>query len=93
MNIEELKKEIFAKILEIAELEDDEEAVNFPYDAPLFDGRDDPNKPCLNLDSLVTLELVVDIMENYNVKIEDDDVRKLNTVNSIAEYVMKRIEE
>lgn len=93
MNIEELKKEIFAKILEIAELEDDEKAADFPYDAPLFDGRDKPDKPCLYLDSLVTLELVVAIMENYNVKIEDNDVRKLNTVNSIAEYVMRKSEE
>ncbi len=91
--MEEMKKEILKKILEIAELEDDPEAQNFPYDAPLFQGSETPDKPCLNLDSIVTLELAVEITENYGVKIYDQDIRKLVTVNDIAGYISGKQEK
>ena len=78
------------KILEIAELEDDPKAQDFPYDAPLFSKNSIPDKPCLNLDSIVTLELAVAVMENYGVKIEDEDIQSLNTVDEIAEYITRK---
>lgn len=90
MNQETLKKEIMDKILEIAELEDDPKAENFPYDAPLFNQREISDKPCLELDSIVTLELAVAVMEIYGIKIKDEDIRTLNTVNDIADYITRK---
>lgn len=84
----EIKTKILEKILEIAELEDDEDAKNFPFDAPLIEGMEVEGKPCLGIDSMVTLELAVDIMEEFNVKIQDDDIKKLTTIDSIAEYII-----
>lgn len=82
-----IKEKILNKILEIAELEDDFEAQNFPYDAPLFEGREVADKPCLNLDSIMTLELAVVVMEEFGIKIDDKDIRTLNTVDDIANYI------
>ena len=86
----EFKTKIFEKILEIAELEDDADAQSFPFDAPLFEGREEEGKPCLDLDSIVTLELAVAVMEEFGVKIEDQDLRTLNTVDDIAAYIARK---
>lgn len=89
----EIKTRILERIIEIAELEDDENAKNFPFDAPLLEGTEIEGKPCLGIDSIVTLELAVDIMEEFGVKIEDSDIKKLTTIDSIAEYVIKKQSE
>lgn len=95
MNISEfeLKKHILERILVIAELEEEEEYKNFPFDAPLLDGSEVEGKPCMGIGSIEILELSVDIMEEYGVKVKDGDIKKLNSIDNIAEYILSNKDE
>lgn len=41
----------------------------------------------LNADSLDIAELVIDLEENFNIKISDEDAQKLETVGKAIEYL------
>ena len=45
----------------------------------------------LGLDSMDTIELVFQLEENFNIQISDDDIMGLNTVDSVVQYIEKRV--
>ena len=38
-----------------------------------------------------TIELVFQLEENFNIQISDDDIMGLNTVDSVVQYIEKRV--
>lgn len=58
---------------------------DFTYDYPLFDQFD--GRAHLALSSLNALELVVLIYETWGIDVPMEDIRKLISVNAIAEYL------
>ena len=58
---------------------------DFTYDYPLFDQFD--GREHLALSSINALELVVLIYENWGIDVPMEDIRKLVSVNAIAEYL------
>jgi len=55
----------------------------------------DPQKDLSSqgIDSLDTLSLLLLIQEKYDIKIPDEDIPKLTTLNDIVEYVNKKLQE
>ena len=90
-NTEKLEDMISAKIKEIMKMSDEEWA-GFTYDTPLFD-KDSQQGFCMGLDSLGTLELAVALYEKWGVDVPMEDMADFNTVNSIADYVRKHLEQ
>lgn len=58
---------------------------DFTYDYPLFDQFD--GRPHLALSSINALELVVIIYETWHIDVPIEDIRKLVSVNAIADYL------
>lgn len=75
-----IQSRICETINALAELPED-----FTYDYPLFDQFD--GRPHLALSSLNALELVVLIYETWGIDVPMEDIRKLVSVNVIAEYL------
>jgi acyl carrier protein len=44
----------------------------------------------LGIDSLDTFNVLLEIEEIYNIDVPEEDVEKLNTVNSIVNYINKK---
>lgn len=59
---------------------------DFTYDTLLFDHFD--GRPHLSLSSIQALELVVLIYETWDIDVPMEDVKKLSSVNAIAEYII-----
>ena len=81
--MEELKTTLKKQIIEQLNLEDFK-VEDIKNDMPLFgDG--------LGLDSIDALELIVLLENNYNIKLTNPDEGKavFNSVNSMAEYIVK----
>lgn len=47
----------------------------------------------LGFDSLTAMEMVMELEDELGVQIVDEDVEKLTTVRSVAEYVAERLPE
>lgn len=88
---EELKNKVKAMIIDRLEIEIEIEIEDINDNAPIF-GVDE-NGEGLNLDSVDALELVVGMNEAFGVKHQSDDLSTLYSVNSITEYIQKRIGE
>ena len=73
-------EKIYETLRSLKELPED-----FTYDYPLFNQFD--GKPHLALSSLNALELVVLIYETWGIDVPMEDIRKLISVNAIAEYL------
>ncbi len=80
----ELEKQVYEKIIKGLDL-DDESLEGFTYDTIIFDTGDD--RPNLGLDSIDALELVTLIYDNWKIDVPAEDMRKLYSVNTIAEYI------
>ena len=80
----ELEKEIYEQIIERLDL-DDETVDAFHYDTILFDLGDGQEN--LGLDSVDALELVTLIYEKWEIDVPSEDMKKLISVNAIAEYI------
>ena len=80
----ELEKEIYEQIIERLDL-DDETVDGFSYDTILFNLGDGQEN--LGLDSVDALELVTLIYEKWDIDVPSDDMKKLVSVNAIADYI------
>lgn len=56
--------------------------------------KDDYNKKLveeLGLDSLDTVELVMELEEKFDIQISDEDAKSLQTINHILDYVEQKM--
>ncbi len=80
----ELEKQVYEQIIKRLDL-DDESLEGFTYDTVIFNtGYYRPN---LGLDSIDVLELVTLIYENWQIDVPAEDMKKLYSVNTIADYI------
>ena len=80
----ELEKQVYDRIIERLDL--DEETVNgFTNETILFDLGDGQEN--LGLDSVDALELVTMIYETWEIDVPAEDMKKLYSVNAIANYI------
>lgn len=80
----ELEKKIYEQIIKKLDL--DEETVDgFDYETILFDQGDGQEN--LGLDSIDALELVTLIYERWDIDVPSEDMKKLISVNAIADYI------
>ena len=80
----ELEKQVYDQIIERLDL--DEETVNgFTNETILFDLGDGQEN--LGLDSVDALELVTMIYETWEIDVPAEDMKKLYSVNAIANYI------
>jgi len=70
-------EKLFTGILEI-----DKEKIAKNRDADIFSE--------LKVDSLLGLELIAAVEREFNIKIEDEEVRTLNTFNAILDIIRKK---
>jgi len=77
-NSEEKLEELFSEILEL-----DQEKIKNNKDADIFTQ--------LKVDSLLALEVLAAAERAFNIKIEDEEVKDLNTFNNILALVNKKI--
>ncbi len=80
----ELEKQVYEKIIKRLDI-DDESLEGFTYDTIIFGTGDD--RPNLGLDSIDALELVTLIYDNWKIDVPAEDMKKLYSVNTIAEYI------
>ncbi len=80
----ELEKQVYEKIIKGLDL-NDESLEGFNYDTIIFNTGDD--RPNLGLDSIDALELVTLIYDNWKIDVPAEDMKKLYSVNTIAEYI------
>lgn len=80
----ELEKEIYEQIIKRLDL-DEETVKELDYGTLLFDLGD--GREHLGLDSVDALELVTLIYEKWNIDVPTEDMKKLFSVNAIADYI------
>ena len=80
----ELEQRIQNTLVERMDL-DEESLAGFTWDTLLF--RTDDGRPSLGLDSIDALELVTAIYDVWGVDVPTEDMKKLYSVNAIAEYI------
>ena len=80
----ELEKEIYEQIIERLDL-DDETVDGVSDDTILFNLGDGQEN--LGLDSVDALELVTLIYEKWEIDVPSEDMKKLISVNAIADYI------
>ena len=76
----ELKEKIKQALITKLEL-DDEMKAELDYDTQLFGDEG------IGLDSMDTLELVTLIYDEWRIDVPSEDMKKLVSVNAIAEYI------
>ena len=76
----ELKEKIKQALITKLEL-DDETKEELDYDTQLFGDEG------IGLDSMDSLELVTLIYDEWRIDVPSDDMKKLVSVNAIAEYI------
>lgn len=81
----ELEKKIYDKIIGKMDI-DETEIDGFDENSPIF-GTSDDGKVSLELDSIDSLELVVLIYDEWGIDVPTEDMPKLKTVSSIADYI------
>ena len=80
----ELENQVYEQIVKRLDL-DDESLEGFTYDTIIFNTGDD--RPNLGLDLIDALELVTLIYDNWQIDVPTEDMKKLYSVNTIAEYI------
>lgn len=83
--MEELKMIVKELIIESLELEDTT-IEDIQDDVPLFSAYDE-NGVGLGLDSVDSLELIVAIKKKFNIKITDENLAALQSVNSLVKFI------
>ena len=85
----ELEAKVFDELFKTMDLKK-EDFPNFTENDPIF-VNDNNGGVGLNLDSIDSLEMLIMIEKEWNLpEIEGEDVRKLRTVKSIAEYIQEK---
>ena len=90
MEEKKLEQQIFDAIVEKMDLQecvDELEPEKLSYDTPLFESLDPDG---LALDSIAALELVVILQDTFHVVVNDEDMKKLTSVSSIATFIQER---
>lgn len=80
----ELEKMIYEQLVKRLDL-DEESLEGFTYDTILFDLGD--GRENLGLDSIDALELITLIYDNWNIDVPTEDLKKLYSVHTIADYI------
>ena len=86
----ELEKRILDLIVDTLSLED-VDTENFDYDVSIFASQDKEGRG-LGLDSVDALELVVSLRSEFGVKVTGEDMKTLQTVRSVADFVREHAE-
>jgi len=86
----ELEKRILDLIVDTLSLED-VDTENFDYDVSIFASQDKEGRG-LGLDSVDALELVVCLRSEFGVKVTGEDMKTLQTVRSVADFVREHAE-
>lgn len=87
---EELKRKIEARKQILGTLKEDLiTRLNLPYEPE--DLHEDVSLlgSGLGLDSLDALEVILGIEHSFNVKVEEDNISILRSINSIADYILQ----
>lgn len=84
----ELERKIYEKIIEKMDI-DESEIKGFDENSPIF-GKAEDGKVSLELDSIDSLELVVLIYDEWDIDVPTEDIPKLKTIRSIADYIRER---
>ena len=84
-----LERKILGMIIDALSLED-VDVDNFDYDVSIFASHDKEGKG-LGLDSVDSLELVVSLKANFGIKVTEEDMKSLQSVRNIADFVRKNI--
>lgn len=82
-----LEQKILEKMVEHLDIEDID-VETFDYSMPIFASEEDDVEG-LNLDSIDAMELVVILYDEFGLKVELQDMEKLQTIQAIADYVRK----
>lgn len=80
----ELEKQIYEEIVKRMDLKE-EDLEGFTYDTLFFDRGDGQEN--LGLDSIDALELITLLYDVWHIDIPTEDLKKLYSVNAIAEYI------
>ena len=70
---------MFEKICELLEDKFDVDAASMTMDTKI--------KEDLNADSLDVVELMMDLEENFGIKIEDEEAMQMSTIGDICKYI------
>jgi acyl carrier protein len=89
--MENLEQKIYDTIMKNMDF-DEINLTGFNYDSPIFGSEEKAGDPCLGLDSVDALELVVMIYKEWNIDVPSEDMHLLGTVNKIADYIRAHAE-
>ena len=83
----ELEKQIYETIVKRLDI-NEEDLEGFTYDTPFYDRGD--GQANLGLDSIDALEMVTILYDTFEIDVPTEDMRKLYSVNAIAEYIREK---
>lgn len=86
MKNQNLKQQVLESIIKRLGLENIENDFEKYYDVPIFSSSDDEGVG-LGLDSIDVIEIIIAVKDDFDVKINDEDMQKLNTVSDIANFI------
>lgn len=86
--MDKLERKIYEKIIEKMDI-DESEIEGFDENSLIF-GTSEDGKVSLELDSIDSLELVVLIYDEWNIDVSAEDMPRLKTLRSIADYIRER---
>lgn len=86
--MDKLERKIYEKIIEKMDI-NESEIEGFDENSLIF-GTSEDGKVSLELDSIDSLELVVLIYDEWDIDVPAEDMPKLKTLRSIADYIRER---
>lgn len=86
--MDKLERKIYEKIIEKMDI-NESEIEGFDENFLIF-GTSEDGKVSLELDSIDSLELVVLIYDEWDIDVPAEDMPKLKTLRSIADYIRER---
>lgn len=84
---QELESQVLASIVGRLGIEN-KNSESISYDVPLFSAYDEDGVG-LQLDSIDSLEVVIAIKKDFDVKIGDEEMEALRNITSIANHIRK----
>lgn len=89
--MENLEERIRYMIIDRLEL-DDIEPESIKFDIPIFESYDETGEG-LGLDSVDALELIVGINDEFNIRINEGDMKIFKSINTIADFIRSQKEK
>ncbi len=78
------REEVFSKVKDLlAQSIGEDKADSITEDALLMDD--------LGLDSLETMDLIMNLESEFGISIPDEDIEKIKTVGDVVNYIMEKI--